>query len=143
MLLDGLTLADGDTLADGELDGDVEALGDVDADGLTLGLSELDPPPYVHDRRTSSTSSGGGRLALGELLGDVEADGDDEGDDDGEVDAEGLTDGDPVVDSTRATNTPAASPLTANVGLLVSPVDVLMRNSARTSTAAALLRLRV
>jgi hypothetical protein len=47
-----------------------------------------------------------------------------------------------VADSTSATNTPAVSPLTVRVGLLVSPVEVLIRNSPRTNTAAALLRLR-
>jgi hypothetical protein len=42
------------------------------------------------------------------------------------------------VDSTSARNTPAASPDTAKAGLLVSPVLVLIRNSPRTRTAAAL-----
>lgn len=77
-------------------------------------------------------------------------------DDDGEMDADGLSDADglgdgdddgdneaePVVDSCSATNTPAVSPDTASVGLLVSPVLVLIRNSPRTRTAAALLRER-
>jgi uncharacterized protein YjbI with pentapeptide repeats len=39
--------------------------------------------------------------------------------------------------SSSAMNMPAVSPLTASVGLLVSPVDVLMRNSPRPMTADA------
>lgn len=103
--------------------------------------------------------SGGGlgeTLALGDLLalGETDGDSDDEGDSeglfdddgltdaDGETEADGLTDADPVDDSCSARNTPAESPETANVGLLVSPVLVLMRNSPLTYRAAALFRDR-
>lgn len=60
-----------------------------------------------------------------------------------------ATDDDPDSDvggrlvSSSARNRPAVSPLTANVGLLVSPVEVLMRCSARAIVADVLLRLRI
>jgi hypothetical protein len=47
------------------------------------------------------------------------------------------------VTSIKAANTPAVSPVTANVGFDVSPVEVLIRNSPPAQTAAALLRERV
>lgn len=45
--------------------------------------------------------------------------------------------------SSNAKKRPAVSPMTASVGLLVSPVDVLMRCSARAIQADALFRLRI
>lgn len=109
----------------------MEADGETEWLGLTLGELELD----------------GETLALGLTDGEL----DDEGltlaegltDADGETEALGLTDGEPTDDSKKATKMAAVSPVTAIVGLLVSPVEVLMRNSPLSSTALALLRLRV
>jgi hypothetical protein len=105
--------ADGETLEDGLTDGL------TDADGLTLGLTEADGLTDGLTEADGLTDADGLTLALG------------------------LTLADPVVDSCSAMKSPAVSPLTARVGLLVSPVLVLMRNSPRTSTAAALFRDRV
>lgn len=70
----------------------------------------------------------------GEDDGDTLADGETDGDWEllGDTEDDGETDGEPVEDSYRATNTPAVSPVTARVGLDVSPVEVLMRNSPDT-----------
>lgn len=129
---DGDTLAEGVGLTDGE----------TDADGLTDGLADDEGETELE----GETDGLGDGLTDGETLleGLTEADGEGETDGltelDGLTDADGETDGDPVADSISARKTAAVSPVTASVGLLVSPVLVLMRNSPRSKTAAALLR---
>jgi hypothetical protein len=140
----GLTLADGESDADGLTLGDVDALGLIDAEGETLGETD------ALGLRLGLTDALGLTLAEGERLGLTEADGEMEADGVGlalaegerlalgEAEAEGE-----VVPSSNATNSIALSPDTASVGLVVSPVLVLMRNSGRTQTEALLFRDRV
>jgi hypothetical protein len=137
---DGLLLALGLPLADGEAeaDGDPDAEGDIELDGEALadGLTDAD----------CDTEALGDTDALGLPLadGEAEADGLFDADGlplaDGETDADGDTDADPAADSVSATNHVAVWPATARVGLLVSPVLVLIRNSPLTYSALAFAR---
>ncbi len=118
-LEEGLREALGETLplglTEGEALADGERLGELEALGLTL--------------------ADGLRDGLEEPLGLTLAE--------GLTLDEGETEGEPVELSYSARKMAALSPETASVGLEVSPVLVLMRNSPRTRTAFALLRERV
>jgi hypothetical protein len=127
--MDGLSETDGeiDGLIDGDADTDGETEGDADTDGESDGLAEID----------------GLIEGLAEAEGETETEGEieTEGETDGEMDGE--SEAEPTLLSYKATNTDAVSPTTAMVGLEVSPVEVLMRNSPLAKTAAALLRDRI
>lgn len=113
---------------DGETDGEAEDEGDTEEDGLTLTEGDTEG-----DREVEGEAEA---LGLTEALGETEGLIDVEG----EREAEGERLADPSELSTSAKKTPAVSPVTAKVGLEVSPVDVLILNSPLTKTAAALLR---
>ena len=123
MSVDGGLLGLGELLGLWEAEGETDALGLEDGETLALGLED------------GLTEAEGDWEAEGELLGETLAL--------GLTLADGDCDGEPVLDSSKARNSPAVSPETASVGLLVSPVLVLIRNSPQTPTAEALLRDRV